>query len=84
MQSRSRRAVVECVFEEGAHAIFSHAQEPSFVSPIRLRLLDVSRASFDAIRARAIEVMTDHRDVTLEDPHAQRELEQSYGSPEPA
>lgn len=52
--------------------------EPTFRGPIRLRLLGVSPDAFDAIRARATAFLGAHRDVTLDDPYALRELVESF------
>lgn len=56
------------------------AQDRRFASPIRVRVLDVTREAFDAIRARALEVLPEHRDVTREDPYASKELRDAFES----
>lgn len=58
--------------------LFGGGYDRLFSSPIRLRMLDVTPDAFDALRARAIEVMPEHRDVTLEDAYALRELVESF------
>ncbi len=52
--------------------------EPCLVGVVRLHLIDLDPAQFDAIRARAIEAWPNHRDVTDADPHAVREQVESF------
>jgi hypothetical protein len=58
--------------------LFGGGWEPTLSSPIRLGLLGVSPTAFDAIRARALEVLPTHRDVTFDDPYAMRSLLQEF------
>jgi hypothetical protein len=52
--------------------------EPHLTSPIRLGLLGVSPDAYAAIRARVLELLPEHRDITLEDAYAVRELVSSF------
>lgn len=52
--------------------------EPRVTSPIRLGLLGVSPDAYAAVRARVLELLPEHRDVTFEDTHAVRELVSSF------
>ncbi|MBX7194183.1 MAG: hypothetical protein K1X94_19165 [Sandaracinaceae bacterium] len=54
--------------------LYGGGWDPALSSPIRLGLLGVSPTAFDAIRARALEVLPTHRDVTFDDPYATRDV----------
>lgn len=58
--------------------LFGGGWEPDLQSPIRLSLLGVSPEAYAAIRARVLELLPEHRDVTLDDSHAVRELLSSF------